>query len=293
MTAFYLRDQIIQQYLRAGFWLLPVNGISSNGRCTCRNPDCMSPGKHPVGLLVPQGVKNASNYELDIQRFFAASPDYNVGVATGNKSGVVVLDIDPRNGGGDTLAALEKQHSALPKTLWWKTGGGGRHIVFAYPKDGLALPNSSGKVGDGIDVKGDGGFIVAPPSQHVSGGSYSFPQEDIMKTPLAEIPAWLLREMRKDTLLLPSLKAKSQSTQALAKASVLEGQRNMTLTRLAGVLLSRKVPANFCSDLLLAFNEARCSPPLPPNEVARIIKSIGHRAFAQSIFKNTAKRSRK
>lgn len=293
MTGFTQRDKIIKQYMGAGFCLLPVNGITAQGLCTCRNPQCPSPGKHPVGFLVPQGVKNASGDKDTVDRFFSSSPDFNVGVATGRVSGIVVLDIDPRHGGDETLAALEKQHGALPRTLWWKTGGGGRHIIFAYPKDGRPLPNSTSKIGAGVDVKSDGGFIVAPPSRHASRGSYAFHSKNTLKTPLAEIPLWLLGEMRKGSIALPSKRGRGHAEGTIASGSVIEGQRNMTITRLAGVLLSRKVPVKFCQDLLVAFNEARCSPPLSPSEVVNVINSISRRAFAQALSQNKNKWSRK
>jgi putative DNA primase/helicase len=293
MTSTTLYHRIIHKYLSQGFALLPVNGMAESGCCTCRNPQCSSPGKHPVGSLAPQGLKNASADVATVDRWFSGASHLNVGIATGKISNVVVLDIDPRHGGDQSLALLEKEHGALPKTLWWKTGGGGRHILFAYPKDGLPLPNSISKIGHGIDVRGDGGFIVAPPSRHASGGSYSFPNKDILKTPLAEIPRWLLVAMRKDSLVLPSRTSGCQSAQALVSGKVIEGQRNMTIARLAGVLLSRKVPTKFCHELLLAFNDARCTPPLSSNEVASVINSIGRRAFAQMLSQNPNKWSRK
>jgi hypothetical protein len=116
------------------------------------------------------------------------TPKANVGIATGAMSGVIVLDVDPRNGGNESLAELEGRHGGVPDTLQVLTGGDGRHFYFAAP-EGVRVP--SRKVASGLDLKADGGYVIAPPSSHPSGGTYRWAQ-DAKGKPLAPCPPWLL-----------------------------------------------------------------------------------------------------
>ncbi len=119
--------------------------------------------------------------------WFARWPQANVAIVTGRRSGLVVVDVDPRHGGDASLAGYEAAHGALPATVESLTGGGGRHLYFAHP--GGATPNRVGML-PGVDVRGDGGCVVAPPSVHPSGRAYAWrggraPGE----CPLAPLPA--------------------------------------------------------------------------------------------------------
>jgi hypothetical protein len=99
-------------------------------------------------------------------------PDANVAIATGMESGIFVLDIDPRHGGDKSLEMLENQYGSLPATLKSKTGNGGWHLFFRHP--GTPIPNLISKIGSGLDIRGDGGYVVAPPSLHQSGAYYQW-----------------------------------------------------------------------------------------------------------------------
>lgn len=101
---------------------------------------------------------------------------------------MVVLDIDPRHGGDDALAELEARHGKLPDTPRVLTGGGGSHIYFRHPGK-ISIPNSVSKIAPGIDVRGDGGYVIAPPSVHPNGNRYLWEvSASIDETPLAEVP---------------------------------------------------------------------------------------------------------
>jgi hypothetical protein len=124
----------------------------------------------------------------EIEAWWARWPDANVGVVTGWVSALVVLDIDPRHEGETTLAVLEDRHARLPDTVTSATGGGGRHLWFAHPSH--LVP--SRPLGPGIDLKAEGGMVVAPGSVHASGGAYRWlpgraPDEHV----LAPLPDWL------------------------------------------------------------------------------------------------------
>ncbi len=132
-------------------------------------------------MLVAAGIDQ-------IQRWWRRWPDANVGIVTGAVSGLVVLDVDPRKGGGDLLAALEDVYGALPRTVESLTGGGGQHFYFRHP--GASVPSRS--IAPGLDIKGDGGLVVSPPSGHVSGRVYAWESgcapSDVS---LADLPGWL------------------------------------------------------------------------------------------------------
>lgn len=127
--------------------------------------------------------------EKTLREWFRRSPDYNVSIVTGALSGLIVLDVDPRHGGRESLRRLEREHGALPKTMESITGGGGRHLYFAHP--GRPIHNRA-NIAPGIDLRGDGGCIVAPPSVHPSGKRYRWKRGHAPgQTELAPLPEWL------------------------------------------------------------------------------------------------------
>lgn len=150
--------------VRAGFRVFPVHGIRE-GRCTCNNPSCGSPGKHPLSKGWQQQA--TSDPEL-VQQVFQDLPSANVGIVTGN--GLVVVDLDGEEG-LSTLAAWEMAHGPLPLTLQARTGGGGLHLFFHCDE---AIKNSVRKLGPGADIRGEGGFVVGPGSMHISGRPYAW-----------------------------------------------------------------------------------------------------------------------
>ena len=149
-------------YAARGWRVLPVHGII-DGRCTCAaGARCTAPGKHPA---VKDWVNRATCDEERITAAWARNPVLNIGIATGEGSGVFVLDIDPKNGGDHSLAKLVAHHGSL-ETLSAVTGSGGQHFVFEH------IPGLGNRAAvlPGIDVRGDGGQFVVAPSRHWSGG---------------------------------------------------------------------------------------------------------------------------
>jgi hypothetical protein len=151
-------------YAGLGFWVLPL-WSAHDGRCDCGCANCDSLGKHPHGWHAPHGLKDGARDKAVIRSWFTDGKLVNIGIRTGPESGILGLDIDPRHGGDESLKKL----GPLPETATVQTGGGGRHLHFKYP-DGLSIRNSAGKLGPGLDIRGAGGNLVAPPSLHVSGG---------------------------------------------------------------------------------------------------------------------------
>ena len=136
------------------------------GICTChQGADCTSPAKHPVPV---NGFKAATVKTEVIRQWWKKHPRANIGIATGH--GLFVIDIDPRSGG--SLEELNKRF-AIPNTAMVLTGGEGWHLYFSYTG---SLGNSASKLCEGIDTRGLGGYVVAPPSLHASGNYYTINQ---------------------------------------------------------------------------------------------------------------------
>ena len=207
----------------------------------------------------------------EIQGWFRRWPDANVGIVTGAISRLIVLDIDPKHGGEIGLAALVRRHGPLRPTVEAATGGGGRHFYFASP--GGEIRNRAG-LAQGIDLRGDGGYIVAPPSIHPSGRPYAWvagrsPHE----FPLAPMPPWIPR-MSGASGGGSGGGRSTEDWRKLVREGVDEGTRNATIASLTGHLLGHGVDAEVARDLMLAWNRTRCRPPLDDDEVAAVVASI-------------------
>ncbi len=177
-------------YAHRGWRVFPLHGIV-NGACTCGRPECGSQGKHP---LVRRGLYEATTDAAQIDRWWRRWRSANVGIATGADSGIVVIDIDLPAANVSLGALLEK---GLPTTLTGLTGGGGVHLVYASRDPELG--NSAGRLPGlddelpGIDLRGNGGYIVAAPSVHRSGSCYQWLEANV---PTTGAPPWLKRPER-------------------------------------------------------------------------------------------------
>lgn len=205
----------------------------------------------------------------EVEGWFDRWPTANLAVVTGAISGLVVIDIDPRHGGTESLAKMEARHGPLPETIEANTGGGGRHVYFAHP--GHEVRNRVG-LAPGIDLRGDGGCIIVPPSVHPCGKQYRWrPGHAPGEVALAPLPIWLeLSKFRGES-------ARGQPVaywRELVRDGVQEGQRNATIASFAGHLLWHAVDPDVVMELLLAWNRVRCSPPLPDEEVIKTVRSI-------------------
>lgn len=274
-------------YARRGWPVFPLHTIK-DGCCTCGNSKCSSPGKHP---RTRHGLRDATTDPDVIRRWWTRWPDANVGIRTGAVSGIIVADIDPRHGGDGSLAELVREHGPLCNTVEAITGGGGRHIVFAHP--GGVIRNKANLL-PGIDVRGDGGYIVAPPSRHVCGAYRWKPDHSPHDLPPAAAPPWLLQRLAQEpagTERRAGRPAKSPSGDDLsllpeaamryvAKApGAAEGRRNNVAFNLAGHLVAfelegsgRRLTERQIIDLLRSWNH-RNTPPLPDHELPAVVGS--------------------
>jgi hypothetical protein len=265
-------------YAKRGWRVFPVYEIREDG-CACGRP-CRDAGKHPrikgwpaLATAVPQ----------KLVEWWSKWPDANVGIATGSRSGIVLVDIDPRSGGERTLAEYERHHGPLPSTAETVTGGGGRHLLFRPPGQ-KRVRNSAGKLGGGLDIRGDGGYFVAPPSRHASGRFYEWaPSLHPDALQFATMPAWLvglLGAAGPSEVALAG--AGGGGTRARARSlrmadgtgrPIPAGERNSTLTRRAGVMRRGGFDEAAISAAIHDQNERLCSPPLLREEVDKIVRS--------------------
>ena len=191
---------------------------------------CEQGGKHPVGRLVPNGCKNATRDPEAIKRWWS-SGEWNIGVATGS---FVAIDFDPRHGGKASFTKLVAEHGSLPRTPTCHTGGAdeGIHVYFQQPP-GEPIGCRKEGLPPGVDVKGVGGYVIAPPSLHVSGRRYEWdPNLHPASTPIAQMPEWLASLCRKGGAS-GAVRPVDYWSQ-LVDSKVGEGSRNDTVTRLVG-----------------------------------------------------------
>lgn len=227
------------EYARQGRPVFPCHTPSHDG-CSCHRAACSSPGKHP---RTPNGLRDASTDTRVVADWWRRWPAANIGVVTGRPSGLVVLDVDPEHGGVDSMRQLVAEHGPLPPGPRVRTGSGGWHVMFTWP--GHAVPNSASRIGPGVDIRGDGGYVIAPPSLHADGDRYVWTSGG--RPPC--LPEWLERMVEPPRIRPSATREPIPVTEALDRwaAAALrgeiervrfapEGTRNHTLNRAAFAL---------------------------------------------------------
>lgn len=242
------------QYAEAGYAIFPVWGIIE-GRCQCGKADCKNPGKHPI---TQGGVKDATTNVRAVRIWWGKHDGANIALATGERSGVIVLDVD----GPDGLQSLTDKH--IPQTRSVTTGKG-VHYYFNYP--GFKVKNSVRKVGKGLDIRSDEGYVIAPPSIHASGNVYKWNND---AEDFADIPEWL-----KEALLTDDTGAFGGDDSAKIEL----GGRNVYLTSKAGTLRRAGFGIDAIRAALIEHNNAKCEPPLDSEEIEKIVQSIGKKDY--------------
>jgi hypothetical protein len=269
-------------FARHGHPVLPLHWpIKVNGRlvCSCKKAaDCSTPAKHPYGRLAPHGLLSASTDKAVIRKWFSDTPQANLGVVTDK---LVVLDIDPRHDGDTSLAALEREHDFPPNSWRVMTGGGGEHIIFRCPAGveiGSTRAADNPLLGPGIDIRARDGYIVAPPSRHVSSHVYAWSVDHHpAEIRLAELPPWLTERLAEPPRQAeaPHLPQPYQTWLKLTREPVTE-YADLACARFAGYLVRHLDPA-VALDILFWWNEHVCQPPLEAADVHRIWRRIVRR----------------
>lgn len=210
-------------FAESGFSVLPLHHtLEIFSTCSCsRGAKCSTPAKHPRTL---NGVSDATQRLDIIERWFNKWPHANLGVITGQQSSVAVLDIDPRNGGTESLKKLESDFEALPMTPFVHTGRGDGGLHFYFETGDASVSSTNGLPGyPGLDLKGDRGYVVAPPSIHESGGTYRWDEYATLDTEarhgsidMAPLPGWLWSLTDSgNSALLPSIYENEKVNEAL------------------------------------------------------------------------------
>jgi hypothetical protein len=205
----------------------------------------------------------ASSELTTIRRWGTQYPACNWAVLCGADSRVWVLDVDGEDGSA-SLRSLIAQHGDYWTRTLAVTTARGQHLYFSYPSTGVTIRNSAGKLGAGLDVRGDSGYVLIPPSVHPTGALYQWTSPMKGNAP-ASAPGWLL-EMLASTV--------NPTAQTRDFRVLLQGIRNDGLTRLAGAMRRRGATPEEIEAVLLDHNSRRCRPPLPNSEVQKIVTSV-------------------
>jgi len=251
-----------------GIPVFPLHSPTPDG-CSCgKNPGavpddevCRSQGKHP---RTSDGFKSATTDKKQIAEWWRKWANANIGIPTGVVTQLLVIDSDPRNGGPVDRNELMERVGPIPDTAEVTTGGDGRHTYLRYP--GGPVPK---ELAQGVDLKGDGGYVVAPPSAHASGKNYEWDGTSGAKALLtpAETPAWLMAR-----IAAPRKGAPVDAPPDDRKWAT--GERNNKLTSVAGTMRRRGLSPEAIEAALLEENRQRCSPPLGDTEVRSIVQSV-------------------
>lgn len=245
---------MMKWFAREGIHVLPIHSVAK-GICSCGDRGCEHPGKHPIGLLVPKGANSATTDLKVIRTWHRAYPDMNYAVAT---NGLAIIDCDSR----DALDAFRNIYGP-PATLTVKTARG-FHFYFRGE-----MPARNGAQSK-LDVKsGPGCYVVGPGSVHASGAIYTLWEDE----PVADLPQNIaaITERRDDP------------PEGVDGGLLPIGMRNTTLTKFAGYLNSRNVPADAILSGLLALNENLSTKPLSRKEVRSIVKGVTTRYRAKPL----------
>lgn len=256
------------EYAARGWLVFPTHSVSE-ARCSCGSVACNAPGKHP---RTANGVHAASTDPSQLASWWQRWPDASVALACGPVSGVLVLDVDPRHGGDDSIEALElrRPDGPLPRTLTSMTGGGGRHLFFKWPADVRGeLRNRVGWL-PGVDVRGHGAYVLLPPSTHLSGQRYQW--EEGGEDEIAELPEDVLE------LLLTGAGEKRMERgggSLPSTGSILdgvdEGERDQVLFR-ACCRWRRQLRDRKAVEVLALEAARNCRPPFPEEDALRKVE---------------------
>lgn len=254
------------QFARKGIRVMPVHGLRWKNEkviCTCGNPNCNSAAKHPIFNKWQNIVEND---QKTIDAWFGKYPEANLGAITGRNSGIIVLDIDPKNGGDESFARMLNDNDEIPETPTVITGSGGRHFYFKHP-GGVIHNRTRFDQYDGIDIRGDGGFVVAPHSRHLSGSNYEW--EVPLDFPMADVPVWMLRKLNKKT---------ANKVEASITGKITTGSRNDTIAKMLGKVIwaavTEKHPWQFVAGYAIQMNKMFCVEPLEQEEIIKTVKSL-------------------
>jgi len=237
-------------YVRRGWSVLPISSVS----------------KKPL-LESWHEFQTRKPTEQEINNWWSVYPSAGVGIITGKISNLVVLDVDPDKG-----ADPNHIYKTYPTEIVARTGGGGGHFYYQYPSGSTHIPNVVGKKDGrptGYDLRGDGGYVVAPPSLHPSGRRYKWLEQGKQPTKVPkDLLEWVIPK-HEGNGATPS----KEPWLADALRGVGEGARDDTCARLAGYYLSKGIGADVVLETLKNWNQKN-EPPLPEEDIEKVVYSV-------------------
>jgi regulator of replication initiation timing len=215
------------------------------------------------------GLRDAKTDLEAIEACWATHPELNVAVATGALSGVVVLDVDG-DVGWDSLHDLEDHHDTLPDTKSLTTPSGGQHFWFKHP--GVEIRNTAGFPGPGLDIRGDGGYVLVPPSVGPNDVAYAVDDE----SPPVHMPSWLVELLRRYQAKVDQALTGTTDWPKFLNSAPSQGERDTRMTRYVGHLFGHGMDAREAYATAALLN-ALSKPPMDDKQLAKIVQSIARR----------------
>jgi hypothetical protein len=269
-------------YIALGYRVIalhnPTRGLDGKLWCSCGKYDCPDKGKHPQWMAdsLEHGKNSATTDPAIIKKWWRKWPDANIGIRPGEDW--FGLDLDARGGGVTTLQLHCEQHGELPLTpqVLSGSGSGSAHYWFKRPpgahfssSQGKRKDDEPGPLGFGLDIKTDAGYLVAPPSLHISGNRYQWEiTAHLEDTPLAEAPAWMIE------LLTAPVPGSNGNFTVPDPTNMTAGTgRNPALYALGRALKAKELPRAAIEETLRAYNR-RFKEPYSDSAVAKLIEHI-------------------
>jgi len=264
-----------------GWKIFPCHTVNEDGNCSCGNLECTNEGKHPHIFDWQQKATDNPNI---IKAWWDKWPDANIGLPTGLKNNIFVLDVDGYDYLEENKLSFNKDNNN--QTVTSTTGGGGQHVLYRYNEDliefiGKEIGNRV-KFLPGLDLRAKGGFIILPPSDHLSGKKYEWELEP-GKYNIEEPPKWLIEALRQKT-------SSGRKKLSFSESPVVpNGQRNDTLFNYARNQWSLGLSEEEVFASVELLNQNKCEEPLPEHEIICLVQSAENYVERNDIFNQIAK----
>ena len=289
-VAFATNVQAAMFYADKGYLVFPV-WWNQNGVCACPNEyRCERPAKHPITI---HGLKEATTDKKQIAKWWHQYPQANIGVRTGPESGIAVIDLDvgPNKDGPTNLRKLYKQYHQDEgdlHTCQQRTGSGGIHLIFKYPD--VEVKNLStgliveGVKYEGIDVRGNGGYILAAPSRNLKGDYLLY------DLPVSEMPKWLLKIITERNSVHAGdwdivNEDRFDDTYGVVSAHWPTDGRHSFALAVASIMLKTGVPMRIAEQVVLQANENVRGEGVSPHSQQDLVRCVSD-AYATGISAN-------
>lgn len=265
------REQLLW-YAGRGLPIFPCHWVEA-GACSCANPGCKSPGKHP---LVENGFYAATANPGQVEAWHRRWPEANwavrTGPASGGGAGILVVDIDPRHSGDATWEMLRDENPGPLETVTVRTGGGGVHYWFQYP-EGYVLSSKAGQLGPGVDIKAGGGYVLVPPSRTAQ--PYAFDLNPA-ETAIQALPGWIL-----DRLGRPLRPGRAAGKTRREPADGIRPDAVHADTTRADRNPPEKIPVGERHNTLVALGAALRHKGLAPDEIRAALLTVRDQRFEE------------